>query len=117
MRYPDIDRVYTAYQMWQGSYSEGIPYLLQNGYNQKRSGDVLWVLKPGTIEYPHTGSTHGSPQVYDTHVPLLFYGKGIQSGSTVERTEIPDIAPTMASLLGIAFPSGTTGKPISEVLK
>lgn len=117
LRYPDIDRVYTAYQMWQGSYSEGIPYLLQNGYNQKRSGDVLWVLKPGTIEYPHTGSTHGSPQVYDTHVPLLFYGKGIQAGSTVERTEIPDIAPTMASLLGIAFPSGTTGKPISEVLK
>ncbi len=117
LRYADIDRVYTAYQMWQGTYIEGIPYLLQNGYNQKRSGDVLIVLKPGTIEYVATGSTHGSPQVYDTHVPLIFFGNGIATGSTVERTEIPDIAPTIASLLGIAFPSGSTGKPIRAVLE
>ncbi|ASV31056.1 alkaline phosphatase PafA [Maribacter cobaltidurans] len=115
--YDYIDRVYTGYQMWQNNYKSGIPYILQNGYNQKRSGDVLLVLKPGTISYHKTGSTHGSPQIYDTHVPLLFFGKGIQQGSTVERTEIPDIAPTISSLLGIAFPSGTTGKPISEVLE
>ena len=115
--YDYIDRVYTGYQMWQNNYISGIPYILQNGYNQKRSGDVLLVLKPGTISYHKTGSTHGSPQIYDTHVPLLFFGKGIQKGSTVERTEIPDIAPTISSLLGIAFPSGTIGKPISEVLE
>ncbi|KAA2215827.1 alkaline phosphatase PafA [Maribacter flavus] len=117
LSYDYVDRVYTGYQMWQNNYSSGIPYILQNGYNQKRSGDVLLVLKPGTITYPKTGSTHGSPQIYDTHVPLLFFGKGIQKGSTVERTEIPDIAPTISSLLGIAFPSGTTGKPLSEVLE
>ncbi|MDC6406381.1 MULTISPECIES: alkaline phosphatase PafA [Maribacter] len=117
LSYDYVDRVYTGYQMWQNNYSSGIPYILQNGYNQKRSGDVLLVLKPGTITYPQTGSTHGSPQIYDTHVPLLFFGKGIQKGSTVERTEIPDIAPTISSLLGIAFPSGTTGKPLSEVLE
>lgn len=117
LSYDYIDRVYTGYQMWQNSYTSGIPYILQNGYNQKRSGDVLVVLKPGTISYSITGSTHGSPQIYDTHAPLLFFGKGIKPGSTVERTEIPDIAPTISSLLGIAFPSGTTGKPISEVLR
>ncbi|MFS4456564.1 alkaline phosphatase PafA [Maribacter sp. 2304DJ31-5] len=115
--YDFVDRVYTGYQMWQNNYTKGIPYILQNGYNQKRSGDVLLVVKPGFITYPKTGSTHGSPQIYDTHAPLLFYGKGIRKGSTVERTEIPDIAPTVASLLGIAFPSGTTGKPISQVLE
>ena len=75
------------------------------------------VLKPGSIDYSTTGSTHGSPQIYDTHTPLLFYGKGIKPGSTAERTEIPDIAPTIATLLGIAFPNGTTGKPISQVLE
>ena len=117
LSYDYVDRVYTGYQMWQNNYSSGIPYILQNGYNQKRSGDILLVLKPGTISYPKTGSTHGSPQIYDTHVPLLFFGKGIQKGSTVERTEIPDIAPTISALLGIAFPSGTTGKPLSEVLE
>lgn len=117
LSYEYVDRVYTGYQMWQNSYTSGIPYILQNGYNQKRSGDVLVVLKPGTISYSKTGSTHGSPQVYDTHVPLLFFGKGIQQGSTVARTEIPDIAPTISALLGIAFPSGTTGEPISVVLE
>jgi predicted AlkP superfamily pyrophosphatase or phosphodiesterase len=103
--------------MWQNEYTRGIPYILQNGYNQKRSGDVLLVLKPGYISSGKTGSTHGSPQIYDTHVPLLFFGKGIKKGSTVERTEIPDIAPTIAALLGISFPSGSTGKPISVVLQ
>ncbi len=117
LNYEGIDRVYTGHQMMQNNYTKGIPYILQNGYHQKRSGDVLVVLKPGVISYPRTGSTHGSPQIYDTHVPLLFYGKGIQKGSTVMRTEIPDIAPTMAALLGIAFPNGTTGEPIVEVLE
>ena len=115
--YETVDRAYTAYQMWQNQYTQGIPYIMQNGYNQKRSGDVLFVLKPGNADYSKTGSTHGSPQVYDTHVPLLFYGKGIRKGATFTRTEISDIAPTIAALLGIAFPNGTTGKPIVEVLQ
>jgi len=115
--YAGVDRVYTGQQMIKNQYTSGIPYILQNGYNQKRSGDVLIVLKPGTISYPKTGSTHGSPQIYDTHVPLLFYGKGIQKGNTVERTEISDIAPTIAVLLGISFPNGSTGSPIAEVLE
>ena len=115
--YDSIDRVYTANQMWSNEYTTGIPYILQNGYNQKRSGDVLVVLKPGFISYGTTGSTHGSPQIYDTHAPLLFYGKGIKPGSTVNRTEIPDIAPTISALLGISFPSGTNGKPITAVLE
>ncbi|WP_273567933.1 alkaline phosphatase PafA [Maribacter halichondriae] len=117
LTYDNIDRVYTGHQMWQNEYTEGIPNILQNGYNLKRSGDILLVLRPGIITYATTGSTHGSPQVYDTHSPLLFYGKGIKKGSTVERTEIPDIAPTLAALLGISFPNGTTGKPIPQVLE
>lgn len=116
LSYDGISQVYTAHQMWKNEYIEGIPYILQNGYNQKRSGDVLLVPNVGYISYSRTGSTHGSPQIYDTHVPLLLYGKGIKQGSTVGRTEIPDIAPTIAALLGIAFPSGTTGQPIGEVL-
>ncbi len=115
LNYKGIDQTYTAYQMWQNQYTEGLPSVLQNGYNQKRSGDILVVLAPGTVT-SMTGSTHGSPQIYDTHVPLLFYGKGIKRGSTSKRTEIPDIAPTLASLLGIAFPNGTTGTPIVDVL-
>jgi predicted AlkP superfamily phosphohydrolase/phosphomutase len=116
LSYDGISRVFTGHQLDQNEYTKGIPYIMQNGYNQKRSGDVMLVLDPSVVYYPETGSTHGSPYVYDTHVPLLFYGKGIQKGSTVERTEITDIAPTIATLLGISFPSGTTGSTIEEVL-
>lgn len=117
LSYDAVDKVYTADQMWKNEYTSGIPYILQNGYNQKRSGDILVVLKPNFISYSRTGSTHGSPQIYDTHTPLLFYGKGIKPGSTVSRTEIPDIAPTISALLGISFPNGTNGKPITAVLE
>ncbi|MBU2997163.1 alkaline phosphatase family protein [Cellulophaga baltica] len=117
MSYGICNRVYTGEQMWNNEYTKGIPSILQMGYNQERSGDVLLVYKPDYISYSTTGSTHGSAYSYDTHVPLLFFGKGINKGETYERTEIPDIAPTIASLLGVEFPSGTTGNPISKVIK
>ena len=116
LTYEGIDKVFTGSQMWNNAYTSGLPYILQNGWNQKRSGDILFVHPPGFASYGRTGSSHGSPMIYDTHVPLLLYGNGIKKGSTTKRTEIPDIAPTIATLLGIAFPNGTTGKPIAEVL-
>jgi len=117
LSYKPFEKVYTAYQMQNNEYTTGIPYIIQNGYNMKRSGDILMVPKPGIIDYSKTGSTHGSAQIYDTHTPLIFYGKGIKPGSTALRTEIPDIAPTIAILLGIAFPNGATGKPITQILE
>jgi len=119
LQYDNMDKVFTGTQLWRNNYtqSSGIPFLIQQGWHQKRSGDVIFVQRPGYISYSRTGSTHGSPMIYDTHVPLLFYGMGIKKGQTVARTEIPDVAPTLAALLGIAFPNGTTGKPIKEVLE
>lgn len=116
INYPGVDKAYTATTMATSQFNNGIEVLLQNGFNQKRSGDVLFVLDPAVIQYSHTGSTHGSPLNYDTHVPLLFYGNGILNGSTNDYTTIPDIAPTISALLGITFPNGATGKPLSYLL-
>ena len=108
---------YTATSMSTTQFSTGMENLLQNGYSQKRSGDILFVLDPAVIDYSKTGSTHGSPLNYDTHVPLLFFGKGIIKGSTIQKTTIPDIAPTMSALLGISFPNGATGQPLEFVIE
>ena len=55
--------------------------------------------------------------MYMTHMfPCYSMERAYLKGSTIERTEITDIAPTIATLLGIAFPSGTSGNPIEEVL-
>lgn len=117
LAYDQISKVYTRTTLVSSEFTTGIAAAIQKGFNQKRSGDVCYVLEPSTISYGRTGSTHGSGFNYDTHVPLLFYGNGIQQGATVQRTKITDIAPTISALLGISFPNGATGDPIQAVLK
>ncbi len=112
-----IFRVYTRDQIVNGAYSKGMEALIKNGFNHKRSGDVVYIMEPSIISYSRTGSTHGSSYIYDTHVPMLFYGKGIKQGSTSRRSEIVDIAPTIATLLGISFPNATTGQPLFRMLE
>ena len=90
---------------------------LQNGYNNKRSGDVLYNLSPSNLNdaYGRKGTDHRTPYAYDTHIPIIFYGKGIKQGSSVRRVSITDIAPSLSVLLNISFPSGTSGKPLKEL--
>lgn len=114
--YDHVAKVYTASAMNSANYTTGIEALLQNGFNQKRSGDVIIVDDIAYIMYSKTGSTHGSGLNYDTHVPLLFFGKGINHGHTYQKTVIPDIAPTISALLGISFPNGAVGRPLEYVM-
>ena len=117
LQYEQINKVYTRSQMEGTSYTRGMDALIDMGYHQKRSGDVILVLEPSVISYSLTGSTHGSGQNYDTHAPMIFYGAGIRRGSSVERAEITDIAPTISTLLGIPFPNGSTGRPLEVVME
>ena len=64
-----------------------------------------------------TGTSHGVLYNYDAHIPLLFWGKGIQHKTLNTPTFMTDIAPTITTLLGIQMPSGSIGKPIVEILK
>ncbi|MDN3666691.1 alkaline phosphatase PafA [Algibacter miyuki] len=117
INYTNVYKAYTATTMGKASFTTGIEKLLQNGYNQKRSGDVLVIQDPAYISYGKTGSTHGSGLNYDTHVPLLFFGKGIKHGKTFKRTEITDIAPTISALLDINAPNFKIGEPLEFVLE
>jgi len=115
----NFDGVYktvTAKTLQSASFNTGILNSLQNGYNQKFSGDILMIPNPSTIIGGRTGTTHGSGFNYDTHVPLMFYGKGIKKGSLKRYVPIIDITPTLANLLQISFPNGSTGSIIEEVL-
>lgn len=90
---------------------------LQLGYNQRLSGDVVYVTNPGFIEYGLQGTTHGSPFTYDTHVPALFYGFGVKKGETYEPQTICDIASTVAAICRIPLPSAAIGQPIEKIVK
>lgn len=116
--YKHVAEAYSGYTMRNEEFTRGIASKLQLGYNFNRSGDVLFVWDPGYLAgSSHKGTNHGSGYAYDTHAPLLFFGKGINHGQTLRKTEIPDIANTITALLGISFPSGKNGEPISEVIK
>ena len=117
INYDGIHKVVTAKTLQETEFNKGILNYLQNGYNQKLSGDVLMIPDPATTSYGETGSTHGSGYSYDTHVPIMFFGKGIEKGRSRKKVEIIDIAPTLSNLLQIEFPNGSRGRVIEEVLR
>ena len=80
------------------------------------SKSTCFLFLLGYIAKRTYGTTHGSAFIYDTHVPLLLYGNGIQKGQTFKRTKISDIAPTICALLEVSTPTGVTGNPIGEAL-
>ena len=100
------------------SVPDAIKSKIINGYNRQRSGAIQILLNPGLFQgSSKTGTTHGTWNPYDTHIPLVFMGWGIKQGSTNRLTSMADIAPTLAALLHIQEPNGNIGLPIEEVLK
>ena len=91
------------------------------GYNPHRSGDLLLVLDPGWYDFwpssSPVGTTHGSWNPYDAHIPLLFYGGKVEHGSTSREVHITDIAPTVTQMLHIQQPNACVGEAIGEVVK
>jgi predicted AlkP superfamily pyrophosphatase or phosphodiesterase len=120
-----INTVLTAYQLKQHEYSKGIKSMVQNGFNPKRSGDLVITFDPGFIQNynPETkvsdiqGTTHGSGYAYDTHVPIIWYGTGISKGESVRKVSITDIAPSLSMFLNLQLPSGSTGFPLKELFE
>jgi len=102
---------------------EALRMRIVNGYSIEHSGEIQIILKPawftghGSGDSGPTGTTHGTWNPYDNHIPLVFMGWGIQHGSLTRETHMTDIAPTIAALLHIQAPNGSIGQPISEVLK
>lgn len=121
LTYNLIDKVYITSAINQFEGPEGyLETMLRNGHNQKRSGDILYVFDPEVFKdtsWNRTGTDHGTAFNYDTHVPLLFFGKGIKHGQTFQRTEITDIAPTISALLDISYPNGAIGNPLEFVFQ
>jgi predicted AlkP superfamily pyrophosphatase or phosphodiesterase len=62
------------------------------------------------------GTDHASPYNYDTHVPLAFYGLPFQTGTYRAKSEPVDLAPTLASLLGINAPTHAVGRVLTEAI-
>jgi len=86
-----------------------------NSYSPEGSWYVMGVPDIYTVGGA-TGTDHTSPYAYDTHVPLAFYGLPFQPGTYRTSVEPVDLAPTLASLLGINAPTHSVGRVLTEGL-
>ena len=93
--------------------------ILRN-HHPKRSGDIFVVFESGWFINDFDGLTvavtHGSPWRYDTFVPLIFAGAGVQPQRVRREVHTVDVAPTLSAFLGISPPSGSRGTVLVEVL-
>lgn len=96
---------------------EAICQRMFSGFDPKRSGDIFYSFQPGWLSdyYLKNGGTgHSTAYNYDTHVPMIWFGKDVKFGTYNEEVAIKDIAVTLSALLELPFPNGATGKPLNH---
>ena len=98
-----VQAVYTRVQLERGEVNDELGRQAVLSFNRERSGDVYFQTKPYYFSRP-TGSNHGTPYNYDTHVPLLWYGVGVRPGTYVDRVGVDNLAPTLSHILGVPAP-------------
>jgi len=113
---PHVYRAFTREQLFRGDVPRNNwTSRLLASFNPARSGDVEILLEPYWIGQ-ETGASHGTPYSYDTHIPLVFMGPGVRPGRYDSAVAMNDIAPTLATMLDLETPSGSSGRVLSEML-
>jgi predicted AlkP superfamily pyrophosphatase or phosphodiesterase len=114
---PHVDRVFTSEDLRHGRYNQDpVALRVAKGFNERRGGDLYlvfesyWMTGSGT-----SGTTHGMPFNYDSHVPLVFMGPGVKPGRYHSQVAVYNIAPTLSTLLEIEPPSGAFGRVLDEM--
>jgi len=116
MRQAGLRDFYTKSQLAEGKVPDtplGRKYL--NSYSPEGGWYVMGVPDIYTVG-SSKGTDHASPYNYDTHVPLALYGLPFQAGTYRNSVEPIDLAPTLASLLGINAPTHSVGRVLTEAI-
>jgi hypothetical protein len=114
---PHVSRVYTRDQLLLGQVApDRIGSRVLRGFNAQRSGDLEIILEPYWMRQAQ-GTTHGSPYNYDAHIPLILMGSRIQSGEYSANVALNDLAPTLATIVNVDIPSGSSGRVLTEALR
>jgi len=78
---------------------------VRRSFHSERCGDVGFVLKEYYLMYRLSGTTHGTPHPYDTHVPLLVHGPGVRAGIRKDAVTPQAAVAILAHSLGIKPPA------------
>ena len=93
---------------------------IARGYSEERSPDLTVVPRAPNFFGSFTANSHSGPWDYVQRVPIVFYGPGfIRSRGEIEPGRVAtsaDIAPTIAELLDMDWPSDRSSLPLSNAL-
>ena len=114
---PEVYRAFTRGQLLRGAVPDD-PWCRRvvRGFHPARSGDVEILLYPYWIGGGDSPATHGTPFSYDSHIPLVVRGSAFRPGRYDRAVALNDLAPTLATLLEIETPSGSSGRVLVEAL-
>jgi predicted AlkP superfamily pyrophosphatase or phosphodiesterase len=116
MAVPHVARVYTRDQLQRGEVSnDRVGQRVLRGFNPQRSGDLEILLEPYWMRQA-TGTTHGTPYNYDSHIPLILMGSRIKPGEYSDHVALNDLAPTLATMIAVETPGGSQGRVLTEML-
>ncbi len=108
---PGVHAAYSSKALLAGvPASDVIGQAVTRSFHPARCGEIYVLLKPLYLPSAElgTGTTHGSPWPYDTHVPLVVFGTGVVPGVRQERVTPLAAAPILAQAAAIAPPAGAT---------
>ena len=115
--FPHIARVFTRDGLLRGEGgADPVGRAVTLGFYPPRAADLVALPEPYYI-FSASGTSHSTPYIYDTHVPIIFYGAGIGSGVYHERVVVSDIAATLAALFQTEPPSGASGRVLPHIVK
>jgi predicted AlkP superfamily pyrophosphatase or phosphodiesterase len=118
INYTGISNVILSTSLENGMHLGGLSSLMENSYNSKRSGDVMFVLEPGwMVKDNNRAVSHKSPYNYVLHVPLLWYGWKIKPRNIWDKNSTADIIPTICHMLGLPEPGASNGRTIGALIE
>lgn len=122
----EVDGIYEVYTsceiLNQHNPNDEIFEKVKKSFYKGRSGQIYIVPKPfyyitSKSEYRGSAATHGSPWNYDTYVPIIFVGPGVQKGFSNIQASPKDISKSICNYLGIKSPSSADGKALLNSAK
>lgn len=117
IQFEGISNAVSSHTLQTTSFSDGIFKKIQNGFHQKRSGDVVINLAPGWVEKISENESYHSSYMGDNHVPLIWYGWKIRRATINRPVYQTDIAATLSHFLDISRPNSATGNVILELVE
>jgi predicted AlkP superfamily pyrophosphatase or phosphodiesterase len=108
---PGIVEAWTAEEIAQRQGPMADRY--RRSFDRERSGDLVVQPAEGCLlSTRSSGTSHGAPYGYDTNVPIVFWGAGVEGGVDDRPAATVDVAPTLARALGLELRADLDGRPL-----